>query len=126
LNAGRIVDFIKEAEADVTIICAGRQNRLSLEDTLCAGLMLSRLWDATEPEGATDAAHTAFSIYQTDSDDVGMALRRSNHAQNLAQRGYNDDIDYCFEVDTLPVLPYYKDNRLVLYEDLNPAPLANA
>ncbi len=126
LNAGRIVDFIQDAGTDVAIICAGRQNRLSLEDTLCAGLMLSRLWGGVEPEGATDAAHTAFSIYQTDSDDVGTALRRANHAQNLTQRGYNGDVDYCFEVDTLPVLPYYKDNRLVLYEDLNPAPLANA
>ena len=126
LNAGRIVDFIRDADTDVAIICAGRQNRLSLEDTLCAGLMLSRLWGGIEPDAATDAAHTAFSLYQTDSDDVRTALRRANHAHNLTERGYDDDVDYCFEVDTLPVLPYYKDNRLVLYEDVNPAPLTDA
>jgi len=126
LNAGRIVNFIEEANTDVAIICAGRQNRLSLEDTLCAGLMLSRLWSGAEPDRATDAAHTAYTLFQTDSGNVGTALRRANHAQNLADRGYNVDVDYCFQVDTLPVLPYYTDNRLVLYEDLTPAPLAQS
>jgi 2-phosphosulfolactate phosphatase len=36
------------------------------------------------------------------------------------ERGYEDDVDYCYQVDTLPVLPYYTDNRLVLYKDLTP------
>ncbi|PEN14931.1 2-phosphosulfolactate phosphatase [Longibacter salinarum] len=125
LNAGRIVDFIREAGRDVAIICAGRQNRLSLEDTLCAGLMLERLWGGQEPEYATDSAHTAFTLFHTDREDVGSALRRANHAQNLVERGYSDDVEYCFKVDALPVLPYYTDNRLVLYEDLSPAPLAD-
>ena len=44
LNAGRVVDFIRRAGADATIVCAGRQNRISLEDTVCAGLILDRLW----------------------------------------------------------------------------------
>lgn len=123
LNAGRVVDFIREAGRDVAIICAGRQNRLSLEDTLCAGLMLERLWDGAEPDAATDSAHTAFTLFHTDRHDVGAALRRANHAQNLVDRGYSDDVDYCFQVDALPVLPYYTDNRLVLYEDLASAPL---
>ena len=126
LNAGRIVHFIEEANTDVAIICAGRQNRLSLEDTLCAGLMLSRLWSGAEPDRATDAAHTAYTLFKTDSGNVGTALRRANHAQNLVDRGYDADVDYCFQVDTLPVLPYYTDNRLVLYEDLTPPPLAQS
>ena len=121
LNAGRVVDFIREAGDDVAIICAGRQNRISLEDTLCAGLMLARLWDGEEPEMATDSAHTAYTLYRTDHNSLGHALRRANHARNLIDRGYDDDVDYCFQVDALPVLPYYTDNRLVLRDDLDAA-----
>jgi len=119
LNASRVVEAIRKVDQDVVIICAGRQNRISLEDTICAGLLLDRLWDGSEPGLVTDSAHTAFTLYHNDSQTLSEALRRANHAQRLMDRGYTEDVDYCYQVDTLPVLPYYTDNRLVLYEDLD-------
>ncbi|MEF8815573.1 MAG: 2-phosphosulfolactate phosphatase [Salinibacter sp.] len=117
LNAGRVVDFVRQTAEAVTIVCAGRQNRLALEDTLCAGLLLDRLWDGDEPYPVTDSAHTAYTLYHTDRNDLNSALRGANHAEWLAQQDRTADLDYCFRVDSLPVLPYYTDNRLLLYED---------
>lgn len=116
LNATRVVNFVRDVADQVTIICAGRRNRLSLEDTLCAGLLLDRLWESQEPDAVTDSAHTAFTLYDTDRDHLRDALYGANHAERLARRGYSEDLDYCFQIDTLPVLPYYTDNRLVLYD----------
>ncbi len=117
LNAGRVVDFIRRTAEAVTIVCAGRQNRLALEDTLCAGLLLDRLWDGSEPYPVTDSAHTAYTLYHTDRDDLDSALRGANHAEWLSRQSYEADLDYCFRIDELPVLPYYTDNRLRLYKD---------
>lgn len=121
LNAGRVVDFVRETADAVTIVCAGRHNRLSLEDTLCAGLILDRLWDGQEPRPVTDSAHTAFTLFHTDSDDLESALWGANHAERLAKRGYREDLEYCFQIDALPVLPYYTENRLLLYEETEAA-----
>ncbi len=118
LNADRVVDFVQEVDDQVTIVCAGRQNRLALEDTLCAGLLLARLWDREEPDVVTDSAHTAFTLYETDRDHLSSALRGANHAERLTQQGYGDDLDYCFRTDAVPVLPYYTENRLLRYEDM--------
>jgi 2-phosphosulfolactate phosphatase len=117
LNAGRVVDFVRRTADAVTIVCAGRQNRLALEDTLCAGLLLDRLWDRNEPYPVTDSAHTAYTLYHTDRDDLDNALRGANHAERLAGQGREADLDYCFRIDAVPVLPYYTENRLLLYED---------
>lgn len=117
LNAERVVDFIQQNAEAVTIVCAGRQNRLALEDTLCAGLLLDRLWDGKEPYPVTDSAHTAYTLYHTDRDDLLNALHGANHAEWLAKQGYEDDLEYCFQTDTLSVLPYYTENRLLLYND---------
>ncbi len=117
LNAGRVVDFIREAGNDLTVICAGWRNRVSLEDTLCAGLILYRLWDGREPGSVSDTAHIAFTQYDHDRENLMVALRRCNHAQWLTSQGYQDDVDYCLQLDALPVLPYYQDSRLILYED---------
>jgi 2-phosphosulfolactate phosphatase len=116
LNADRVVDFVRSVDDSVTIVCAGRQNRLALEDTLCAGLLLARLWDREEPDVVTDSAHTAFTLYETDRDDLPSALRGANHAERLLQQGYGEDLDYCFQTDTVSVLPYYTDNRLLHYD----------
>jgi len=122
LNAQRVADFLHSNAENVAIICAGRKNRLSLEDTLCAGLLLHRLWEGEEPGLVTDSAHTAFTLvkHHNDRESLNAALRRANHAQNLIERGYDADVDYCFDIDALPVLPYYTDNRLMLYEELAP------
>lgn len=125
LNASRVVEFIEHhADRDVAIICAGRQNRLSLEDTLCAGLLIDRLWADDEPEFVSDAAHASLTLYRADRNRLRDTIVRCNHAQNLIDLGYADDIEYCLRVDAIPVLPYYRDNRLVLHENLEPDPQA--
>jgi 2-phosphosulfolactate phosphatase len=119
LNAGRVVDFVQHHTDAVTIVCAGHRNRLSLEDTLCAGLLLDRLWDGDEPYPVTDSAHTAYTLYHTDRENLDTALRGANHAEQLASQGYEEDLDYCFRIDAVPALPYYTENRLRLYEDIS-------
>lgn len=122
LNAGRVVDFVRSAGLDVSIICAGWRNRVSLEDTLCAGMMLFRLWNGEEPGLVSDTAHIAFTQYRQDRDHLETALRRCNHAQWLAGKGYGADVDYSFRPDALPVLPYFDDNRLILHQESRPEP----
>ena len=118
LNASRVAEFVRSVDDAVTIVCAGRHNRLALEDTLCAGFLLDRLWDHREPDPVTDSAHTAFTLFETDQDALEEALRSSNHAERLAEQGFEADLDYCLQVDAVPALPYYSDNRLVLHENV--------
>ena len=118
LNAGRVVDFIEKASCDATIVCVGTGNRVSLEDTLCAGLMLYRLWQGQEPPGGvTDTAYMAFTQYRNDKDELKRVLRHCNHAQWLRANGFEADVEYCMQIDALPVLPYYTENRLVLFDE---------
>jgi len=117
LNAGRAADFVSTVDDAVTIICAGRQNRLALEDALCAGLLLDRLWDDQKPDVTTDSAHTVYTLYDTDRNRLSSALRNTNHAEDLRERGYEDDLEYCLDLDSIPVLPYYTENRLVVYDE---------
>lgn len=116
LNASRVVEFVRDAGLDTTIICAGWRNRVSLEDTICAGLFLYELWNGEEPDGASDTAHIAFTQYANDRGDLESALQRCNHARWLARQGFADDVAYSFQLDAVPVLPYYDDSRLILKE----------
>lgn len=114
LNARRVIQFVREKALDVVLICAGWRNRASLEDTLCAGLFLHHLWEGTEPERVSDSAHIAFTLYQHDQARLAATIHSSNHAQRLQSQDQHHDIDYCLQMDAVPLLPVYLDSRVVL------------
>jgi 2-phosphosulfolactate phosphatase len=119
LNVSRVADFLREAvaaapEKETVILCAGQEGRVALEDVLCAGFLLDKLWGETVPERLTDGAHIALTQYRHDARRLARALFGCAHTQRLIALGYGDDVAYCARLDALPVLPRYRDSRLVL------------
>ena len=118
VNAGVVVQYAKEQNRDVTIVCSGWKNRPSLEDTLCAGLFAHELWDGDYPDTSPDATYMALSLYRRDKSTLARPLNASNHARRLKALGLGKDIDKCIGLDTCPLIPIYRDSRI---ENLAPA-----
>lgn len=95
----------------VTILCAGNQGRLSLEDFVCAGGLVTRL----ETGGAelSDAAWAASAAFERLEGDLRAALLETEHARRLARLGFASDLDLALRLDAFPVLPILADGRIV-------------
>lgn len=117
LNASAAVGFLREtveAGRPATVLCAGSGGRVSLEDTLCAGLLVDGVTSEGEVARLGDAAQMAFALYRGSQSQLARALFGAEHTQRLIALGYADDVTYCARTDALPVLPVLRDNRLVL------------
>lgn len=114
LNARRVTDYVREQGRDAAIVCAGRRDRASLEDILCAGLLLDRIWGEEPPSPMPDGTYVAYTTYQHVADDLEDAIGQTESARRLEELGQTEDVDYCSRLDALPVLPYYAERRLVL------------
>lgn len=114
LNAKAALAFAQEQDLPLAIICAGWRGKFSLEDTLCAGRLLDELWQHTPPSDASDTARAVHTLYQHDKDALTDVLTRSNHGQRLVGLGHSDDVAYCLEKDTVPVVPVFRESRLIL------------
>ena len=115
LNVSAVVRFLRDSEQDAVLICAGWKGRVSLEDTLCAGLIFHRLYGGVCPDDASDAARVAFSLYDAEQYDLHAALARSQHGRRLTALGHADDIAYCAQTDTFAdLLPRYDGSGLTL------------
>ena len=115
VNAASAVRFLAdglESEQPGTVLCAGWRGRVSLEDTLCAGMLVSRLVSATQAAALPDSAKMAYALYQGSRDDIGRAVRGTEHARRLVELGFEGDLARCSAVDTLAVLPLLRDGRL--------------
>jgi 2-phosphosulfolactate phosphatase len=113
LNAASVVDELLHAEGGIIIICAGWKSRFSLEDMLCAGLIIDRLSNGELRDDASDGAKLAQVLYQKDSNDVEAAVSQSNHAIRLTDIAHPNDISYCSQLDQITIVPYMKDGIIV-------------
>lgn len=105
LNLDVIVDYLQSVDNDIALVCAGWRGRLSLEDLLCAGNIISELADGTLPDYVQDGAKVAFGLYEKIGDDIEAAIKTSNYAVRLKDIVSDDDLAYCCQRNILQVLP---------------------
>jgi 2-phosphosulfolactate phosphatase len=109
VNVRRVADFIKSINEDFIIVCAGNQSAVggfSLEDTVCAGMIVDRL-RRTSPDSAelSDSASAALTLYRSQARNIMKMLQESEHGLELARIGFKEDLKTCASIDSIPVLP---------------------
>lgn len=110
LNIESVVNLIKKSESDVILLCSGWLGKTNLEDTLCAGGIVSGL-DNFEIE--SDTALMAKALHNN-TDDILETMKLSSHAKRLSGYDNKVDIEFCSMVNTQPIVPILNGNQIVL------------
>lgn len=115
LNFSAVCNHLLEEKKNVILACAGWKDKVNIEDTLFAGAVISRLKDNFEIN--CDASNMAATLYLQGRDDLYTFLKRNNasHYHRLMNFGLERDIRLCLTPDVANVLPYYQNERLMVY-----------
>jgi 2-phosphosulfolactate phosphatase len=105
-----------EAHGSLLVLCGGRENTFSIDDSYCAGRLLTALLDGRPADGLNDAARAALDLVERYGDDWVTPLRTSRAGQQLLELGFENDIAVAAEVDRYPVLLRYQDRRVTRAE----------
>ena len=111
-NAAAAVAFLRralDAGRPASILCAGSEGRVSLEDTLCAGLLVTRLADPADVPGLSDSAQIAAALYRGSADRLARSIFGARHTQRLIALGYADDVAFAARIDASDALPVFRD-----------------
>jgi 2-phosphosulfolactate phosphatase len=98
---------------DVAVICAGTQGGFSLEDSACAGALVSRLATAQRGLELSDSAEMAMAFDRALGGDPEAILRRSEHGRYLISLGFEEDLPIAARVDSVPVVPHVREGRIL-------------
>ena len=104
VNITAIVEAIVEVGGTWTILCSGRQGAFSIEDATCAGMIISKVKEVTDVD-TEDAALTALILYKNFKKSILGMMKKSDHGQYLISIGFLEDLKFCAEVDSVPVVP---------------------
>lgn len=108
LNAKAAMEWALSQGRDIVLINAGTAGRLSLDDFITAGAMLSY---SGGKAALTDAARAALLLYEAHP-DIRSALSGCLHCQRLEGLGLADDLRYCLKMDQLDIVPSMEEGRI--------------
>ncbi|MBV6510670.1 MAG: 2-phosphosulfolactate phosphatase [Ignavibacteriales bacterium] len=112
LNISASAKRLVETGESLEIICSGRNNEFSLEDTVCAGKLVSEILKINGDYNLTDSAAAALSLFEMKQKDIPGMMRNTEHGQILVENGFEGDIDYCSQIDITDVVPSFKNNSI--------------
>lgn len=113
INARAVCRQAKAYQKDILLICAGTDRLFSLEDALCAGLLVDCLQGPVGVE-LTDAALGAWSMYQGVKASLVEVAGTGRNGRRLYDLGLEEDVRYCLQSDRMDIVPEYCDGRIIL------------
>jgi 2-phosphosulfolactate phosphatase len=110
LNIGAIAQRCVESGRDVFIFPSGDEGNFSLEDILCGGMLIDLITKKQKKQTSlTDASYGAQILYQRFKDNLLEAFHLSHHGKELIDRGFEDDLVYCAQIDVTPLVPIFRE-----------------
>jgi 2-phosphosulfolactate phosphatase len=113
-NLDAVCNYLIEKKQHVVLGCAAWKDKINIEDTMFAGAVISKVKEHFNI--SCDTSIIAEMLYQKGKKDL-FEFMKSNHAshyERLHNFGVDDDMKFCLTPNLSPVVPVYKDGKLVV------------
>lgn len=104
VNAAAVAAELSTLGLDVTMLCAGTNGQVAMEDVLGAGAVISELQSRSITALASDKARIARRLFEAVQTNLPRELRDTQGGQNVLSAGLETDIDYAARLNHLSVI----------------------
>ena len=111
-NLDAVADYLIESQKDISIVCSGTEGRFSLDDGLCAGMLIHLLKAKTKCE-CDDLGILLERSYQSSANNLFAALTACFHVKRLFALGFYDDLKFCLETNCVKTIPILNGNKII-------------
>jgi 2-phosphosulfolactate phosphatase len=108
VNASAAAAWAVAQGRDVVVACAGERGAVSLEDHVCAGLLVERALAGEPAASTTPAAVQALALARSYGKEVARLAADSRWARHLTASGRGADVTACLALDTTTLVPVYR------------------
>ncbi len=112
INARAVALAIKKC-SNTVLICAGTNNTFSLDDGMCAAMIIDKILKNNTVE-LSDFAIALYKAYKSEKNDLRKLLKNCYHLNLLVKNGFETDVDYCLQEDKYDIVPEMKNGEIKL------------
>jgi 2-phosphosulfolactate phosphatase len=110
VNAAAVAEALRATGRDVTLLCAGTNGEVAMEDVIGAGAVVARL----AAEQVDDAGRLAMDVFEAGRNHLAGVLSETVGGINVRQAGLSDDIEFAARLDAVPVVGVAAGDPLVV------------
>lgn len=112
INMASLSERVQSEAKDLVIICSGTKGKISLEDSLAAGYLISLLRTSSDYE-LDDFGIMACNLYDFYSPHLERALCCSENGRSLLSLGKKEDIHWAARLNYCSLVPEMKDGIII-------------
>jgi 2-phosphosulfolactate phosphatase len=113
LNLHAVVNWFKDRNMNVVLLCSGWKNKFNLEDTLLAGAFTSIFSKMPQYSIECDAAHATLDLWKIAKSNPVEYIQKAMHRERLRKLGLDDVLDFCFKTNISNSIPVYDGNKII-------------
>lgn len=109
LNVNAVVSEVIKID-ELVLVCSGTKGKYSMDDGMCAAVIINELSEKRELQ-LSDFDQTLLSAYQSEKSNIHALLKNCTHLQFLIKHGFENDVAYCLQKNTLPIVPEFHPDK---------------
>jgi len=113
VNVPGAARWVLDQGRDLTVLCAGERKAFSLEDAVCAGLVVAHVLAEVGSAELTDAALAAMRLGEHYGERLDRLAVESEWGRKLARQGRTADLDVCLRLATSSLVPVFEDGVII-------------
>ncbi|MCK7526032.1 MAG: 2-phosphosulfolactate phosphatase [Ignavibacteriales bacterium] len=86
INISAVAKHLITLNTDVEIVCAGRNNYFSIEDSVCAGMLISKISKVKTDSYLNDSGAAVLTLYEKYGANLLKMMRESDHGKILIRK----------------------------------------
>jgi 2-phosphosulfolactate phosphatase len=113
-NLTSVAQKVVSLGKDLEILCSGKVNTFCIEDTICAGKLISEIEKIIPDIELTDSAKASLVLSKSYGKSVAKILAECEHGKTLVENGFKEDIDFCAKMNTSEIVPVFHSGSIKL------------
>jgi 2-phosphosulfolactate phosphatase len=114
VNAAAAATALITSSLDVTLLCAGTDGAIALEDVLGAGAVIDEMIRQTSVELASDSAMIAHRLFQSSRSNLLEPLQSAAGGRNVIAAGLPDDVAFAARLNVFDIVGEVDPRQLII------------